>query len=388
MGHKPAPQQEAAKDEQPHFNSCYGSGQPMSAPPPDSLPPVLGPAEIERATKNVASILEHAILHQEEEAAIVVHDTQSELARCLTQAYRRALPEATFIDFDCTQQQTILAAFEILEPGDLVVLIQSTSFRLAAFRIRVELFQRSIKVIEHPHLARMPGVEGQVYVDSLAYDPDYYRGVGAALKERLDRATQVVIGSGVEPLIFPAGLEESCLNVGDYRQLQNVGGQYPIGEVFSESRDLEQVNGQVRIGVFADTTFTVNKPERPITLVVDAGRVTNVIDSNPAFDAVLASIREDEGEIWLRELGLGMNRAFSLDRLVSDVGSFERMCGVHLSLGAKHHVYNKPNIRKRSARQHVDVFVMTESVRVDGEELYVNGAWVPGAPTAPGTQAP
>jgi aminopeptidase len=348
----------------------------MNAPPHDPSTPALGPDDERRAATNVRSILDSAVQYDEEQAAIVVFDTKSELARCLTEGYRRSLPEATFINFDTTRPQTILAAFEILEPSDLVVLIQSASFRLAAFRIRVELFQRSIKVIEHPHLARMPGPEGAIYVDSLAYDPDYYRGVGGALKERLDKAQTVVIDSGGAELVFPAGLESARLNVGDYRQMKNVGGQYPIGEVFTESRDLEQVHGQVRIGIFADTSFTVNKPDRPITLVVERGRVTEALDSNPAFDAVLQSIREDEGEVWMRELGLGMNRAFHFDRLVSDVGSFERMCGVHLSLGSKHHVYNKPGIRKRSARQHVDVFVLTESVRVDGEELYIDGEWL------------
>ena len=77
----------------------------------------------------------------------------------------------------------------------------------------------------------------------------------------------------------------------------------------------------------------------------------------------------------MRELGFGMNRAFSFERTVSDVGAFERMCGVHLSLGAKHMSYNKPNIKKRAARQHVDVFVHTDSVTLDGEVIYQGGAW-------------
>jgi hypothetical protein len=77
----------------------------------------------------------------------------------------------------------------------------------------------------------------------------------------------------------------------------------------------------------------------------------------------------------VRELGFGLNRAFSFDRTVSDVGSFERMCGVHLSLGLKHMSYNKPNVKKRAARQHVDVFVLTESVTLDDEVVFQDGAW-------------
>jgi hypothetical protein len=41
-----------------------------------------------------------------------------------------------------------------------VVLVQSTSFRMDAYRIRIELFKRGLKVIEHVHLSRMPGEQG------------------------------------------------------------------------------------------------------------------------------------------------------------------------------------------------------------------------------------
>ena len=313
--------------------------------------------------------------HTPARSAIVVWDGQCDLAIALSEAYRRCLPDALFIEFDSSAPGIVLTAFEQLSPGDLVVLIQSSSFRLDAFRIRVELFKRSLKVLEHPHLARMNGEEALTYIDSLAYDPVYYRGVGNALKSRIDGAHQGVVDSGGEQLFFPSGFEPAKLNVGDYRNMQNVGGQFPIGEVFTESRDLEAVHGRVRIFVFGDTTFSVNKPDHPITLVIGNGRVTGTLDSTPEFERVIANIRADEGEVWLRELGLGLNRAFTPDRLVSDIGTFERMCGIHLSLGAKHGIYNKPNIRKAAAKHHVDVFAVSESFTLDGEVIFRDGAW-------------
>jgi hypothetical protein len=332
-------------------------------------------AAIDTAEKNLRDILTLAIEHTPSQSAIVVWDAQCDLAIALTEAYRRCLPGAIFIDFDSIAPETVRAAFERLAPGDLVVLIQSTSFRLDAFRIRVELFKRSLKVIEHPHLSRMPGAEALIYIESLAYDAAYFRGVGGALKARIDSAQVGVIDSGGEQLVFASGFEPAKLNVGDYRNMHNVGGQFPIGEVFTESKDLEAVNGRVRISIFGDTSFAVNKPAHPITLVVSKGRVAEVIDSTPEFDRVLANIRADEGEIWLRELGLGLNRAFTQGRIVSDIGTFERMCGVHLSLGAKHGSYNKPNIKKTTARHHVDVFAISETVTMDNEVIYRDGAW-------------
>jgi aminopeptidase len=337
--------------------------------------PTIPDTAISVASAHLSDVLTLAFEHQSDRSALVVWDGQCDLAIALMKAYRRSLPDATFIRFDEVEPDVVLAAFAALDASDLVVLIQSTNFRLNEFRIRVHLFKHSLKVIEHPHLARMPDEQALIYIDALAYDAAYYRGVGAALKAHIDSAQVGILDSGGEQLVFAAGFEPAKLNVGDYREMRNVGGQFPIGEVFTESKDLEALAGRVRIGSFGDTSFHVNRPPYPITLIVESGRIVGTEDSTPEFDSVLASIRSDEGEVWIRELGLGMNRAFSQERLVSDIGTYERMCGVHLSMGAKHLTYKKPNIRKRGARHHVDIFALTNSLTMDGKELYRDGAW-------------
>lgn len=337
--------------------------------------PDLGATSIGDAERHLRDVLSYAFEVKDQEDALVVYDTQSELSITLAKAYHRCLPRARWLNFDAVAPTAILEAFEQLTPGRLVVLIQSRSFRLDQYRIRLELFKRGLKVIEHPHLHRMAGDDGRIYIESLAYDPSYYRGVGHALKERIDRTSRAVLISGEDQLVYAAGLEPAKLNVGDYRAMKDVGGQFPIGEVFTESRDLEAVSGRVRIAYFGDTAFEVNRPPRPITLVVERGRIVDTVDATEEFQRVLAAIRAVEDQVWLRELGFGMNRAFSLDRIVRDIGTFERMCGVHLSLGAKHASYNKPNINKRKARHHVDVFVQTDAVLLDDERIYRAGAW-------------
>ncbi|MFT5643858.1 MAG: aminopeptidase [Janthinobacterium sp.] len=328
------------------------------------------------AEKNVRDLLSLAIKYAPPQSALVVFDTRCELGDLLTEAYRRAIPDALLIDFATVSPDDVLAAFATLAPHDLVVLIQPTSFRLEAFRIRIELFKRELKVIEHVHLARMTGLEARYYIEALAYDPSYYRGVGLALKARIDRAGSAMLDSGGARLIFSGALEAAKLNIGDYTGMKNIGGQFPIGEVFTEAQDLEAVNGRVRIFVFGDTAFMVNRPLTPITLVIERGRVTEVIDSTPEFDVVLAAIRADEGQVWLRELGFGMNRALSPTQMVGDIGTFERMCGIHLSLGAKHGVYQKPQFKRKDARYHVDVFAVTEGVYLDDERVYRDGNWI------------
>jgi aminopeptidase len=323
---------------------------------------------------HVHDILTHAIEHTPEHASLIVSDRNSDLARILAQAYQQCLPDAAHLCFDSVPAEQILEAVSELAPGALVVLIQSTSFRLGEFRIRVELFKRGLKVIEHPHLARMPEAEYAAYIDALAYDPAYYRVLGAELKRRIDCASGAVVHSGGERLVYEGGFEPAKLNVGDYSNLANVGGQFPIGEVFTEPLDLERVHGKVRIFVFGDVEFRVNVPAAPICLEIARGKVVNVVDSTPDFERVLAQISAEE-ELWVRELGFGMNRALTPERRVSDIGTYERMCGIHLSLGAKHGVFAKPNLNRRHSRFHVDVFAVTDAVVLNGDTVFRNGHW-------------
>jgi hypothetical protein len=346
--------------------------------------PPLPEAAVAAAAGHLEDILRHSLEPAPGSRALLVADARCALARGLAEAWHRALPSAEALDFDTLGHDRVRAAFEPLVPGDLVVLVQSDSFRLQAFRIRVELFARGIKVVEHPHLERMRGPEALRYVEALAYDPAYYRGVGGALKARIDKASRGAVDSFGARLLFDSPFEDAKLNVGDYRGMRNTGGQFPIGEVFTEARDLERVSGRMRVSIFADIDFRAAKPAQPITLVIEKGRVTGTIDSTPEFDKVLEKIRADEGEVWVRELGFGMNRAFSADRMVSDIGTLERMCGIHLSLGAKHAVYPKEGFSRRAGRHHVDVFADTEAVWLDDERVFADGAWTVGTPDAGG----
>ncbi len=103
--------------------------------------------------------------------------------------------------------------------------------------------------------------------------------------------------------------------------------------------------------------------------------MTGAENATPEFDAMLSTIRAHEGEVWLREFGFGMNRAFSREHSVNDIGTYERMCGIHLSLGAKHGVYQKPFFKRKDARYHVDVFAVTQAVYLDDQLMYQDGAW-------------
>jgi aminopeptidase len=327
------------------------------------------------ASRNLRDTLAIAMEYAGEQA-VVVADDRTELSRLLRRAYSECLPEARVIAFDEVAPEAVRTVLAELGAGSLVVLIQSSVFRIPEFRTRVELYRKNVKVIEHSNLERMAEAELEHYVAALAYDPTYYRSVGHALKARMDAAQSVRIESDGETLHFDSVLEPAKLNIGHFAGLKNVGSQFPIGEVFTEARDLERVNGRVKIYAFADTSLRLNAPAEPITLLVERGRIVDALGSTSEFEQVLSAIRADENEVWLRELGFGMNRAFSRERRVTDVGAFERVCGVHLSLGARHGVYKKPHLNHREVRYHVDSFVVTDRVLLDDEVVYADGGWL------------
>jgi len=328
------------------------------------------------AEKYLSGLLREVFNHTEHAHAVVVYDTDCLLSTILSEAYKRCLPDALFIDFNQQTPEEILEILDKLHPFDLVALVQSKSFRLNEFRLRVELFKRKIKVIEHPHLSRMSDDEASCYIDSLAYDGDYYRRVGRALKDKIDTAQMGILDSGGEFLVYDSPFESAKLNIGDYTDMPNMGGQFPLGEVFTEAEDLRAVNGRVRIFSFGDVTYKLNYPKTPITLIIEQGQVVKCENSTPEFDQIISNIRADEGVVWIRELGLGLNRAFSKTRTVADTGTYERMCGVHISLGAKHGTYGKPGFKRRDGKYHVDVFADTHSFTLGDEVVYKNGAWV------------
>ncbi len=333
---------------------------------------------IATAATHLQSVLTEAFHHSpsDNKRTLLIYDEDSALAEILTAAYISIAPNLTKINFNPANTQSIINEFKTLSPGDLVILVQSTSFRLDEFRIRIHLFSLGLKVIEHPHLQRIREEEFGTYIGALAYDRDYYHRVGPDLKNRIDRCQEVVVAHQQHRLVYGGPLEPAMLNIGDYRKTKNVGGQFPIGEVFTELKDLAHLNGQVDLFAFGNKDFTVFHTDTPITLEIKNGKIVDIHGTLPEFDTVLNDIRRDEGGLWVRELGFGLNRAMTrLNLIRDDVGTYERMCGIHLSLGGKHTIYAKEGFPKKKFRYHVDVFAAVDDVTIDKEIVFKNGSY-------------
>jgi hypothetical protein len=328
----------------------------------------------EIAARHVKNMLAKSLKRAPTERVLVVFDRQSGLSSLMADAYQFAIPDGEFLDFDVAGETAVRAAIDGMKPGDIVALIQSTSFRLNEFRVRIELFNRKLKAIEHVHLNRMPEEQWATWVDTLSFDPYTDGEMGRKLKAILDTNQTFTLECGEHRLTWTGGMEPAKLNIGDYTGMENIGGTFPIGEVFTEGKVLENTNGSFKIYAFADQDFLVKFYE-PFTAFVKDGLIEAGPDAPPEFVNVLAKIRLDERAL-VREFGLGLNAAISRDKPLADITAFERVLGSHLSLGEKHGVYKKPGIPTKS-RYHVDVFPAVDRILADGLPIFENGIFLP-----------
>ena len=328
-----------------------------------------------QAKKNVADIIAKAIEHKPHEGALVIYDTENGLTNILTEAYRAALPNATFLDFNTmTSKEETIAAIDTMSAGDLVVLIQTSNFRLDDFRIRLHLFKQKFKVIEHNHLYRNSEAVWDVYINALAYDTNWYRGLGRRLQSKLAATDTLVIAGNDATLTVTGGLESPKPNLGDYTGMENIGGTFPIGEVFTESLDFTKMNGSFYVYAFAGSDFSVNMHE-PFRVDVTEGVVASWGENAPKhFADIVTEIRTNERPM-IREIGFGLNRAITKERYVEDVTAFERILGMHLSMGEKHSVYKKQGITTHKARYHVDLFPVVDKTTADGTVIFADGKY-------------
>lgn len=323
------------------------------------------PSSTERLETNIRSILTHALPCKKGDEVLVIYDEQIELCRSLLAAYRSVVPYATFLSFDEEGPEIVKRAIDRHSAGALVVLIQTSSFRLDAFRIRLELFRRGLRTIEHPHLGRLESAEEiEHFIDSLAYDPEYYRGRGIALSRLIKNTKQIrVVSHDGSTALYEGPFEEPKRNTGDYREMQNVGGTFPIGEVFTELVDLSGLNGTFSIFGYGGMDFRT-RIVTPFTISIEQGLVVDSKGAPEEFEQIVQMVKENEST-QLREIGFGLNRAFSKDRVVSDITTFERQLGLHVSLGEKHTIYPKEGMKAKHTKYHIDLFIDVSEIWFD-----------------------
>ena len=88
---------------------------------------------VQTASQNLTDVLRDVFNHDDHSTALVIYDLDSPLSALLTDAYRRALPKGSFINFHDTDTEVIMSQMEALKSGDFVALVQSKVFACLLF---------------------------------------------------------------------------------------------------------------------------------------------------------------------------------------------------------------------------------------------------------------
>ena len=266
-----------------------------------------------------------------------------------------------------------------LPAWSIVILVQSTNFRLSTFRIRLELFHLGIHVVEFNHLAYIPESEFTTFTTSLSYQTDEYVRQEWVLRNLIEENNEKWGNTRIQSvngkfLTFWA-LENIRGNTGDYTGTVNKWGTFPLGEVFTESVELDSLNGKCLIESYPREDFSVDHCA-PFELIIENWRVLPSEDFPAPFAKLYNWIVQYEWEVLVRELGMGLNTAITTATPLSDINFYERKIGIHLSLGKKHGIYGKKIPKTMIQRFHIDVFIATEWVYIWDQRVYEGGKWI------------
>ena len=356
----------------------------------------------EKAVQACKDILEKDLKLRPEQQVVLIHqaDTGFALNGLLAAAYTEALashPQFESITFDATQAAELKAKLYALNAGDVAILIQNTSFQLSSFRIRLDLKNRDIFVIEHNHVEYSTGpTEIEHYINAIQHDGEYFHTISQKIETALLDAKKVtILSTDGSELVYTGPFESAKKNIGDLSN--NLGSFYPIGEVFTEPVDLFEANGDFLVYAFPNTQFATQIVE-PFRVTVKEGKV--VSHNGPAdFSEIINLIRTenekplvkkkeeekysldsefegDSSEIWVREMGFGLNRHIGKHAVLSFVSAHERQAGFHISLGLKHGVFRKKLHKKVNQRFHIDMFVDVAQILIDERVVFENGKYL------------
>lgn len=327
--------------------------------------------------QNVHDILEKNMLMKPDQRLMVIYDDKSLLSRMISEAYLKAVPNPVGINFYEHEPEKIIAMLKDLKKGDIVVLVESTSFRMSNFRWRLELFNLGLGVVEHAHLGLNKDDEAQNYIDTIAYQGDFYRKAANFLKPKIDKAKKITVKClGGTTLIYDTAMEDAKLNIGDYSEKKNKGSAFPIGEVFSEPKNLEGVNGEVMIYGFANREHRVVFLE-PFKAIIEKGCMT-APNAPEEFQEVLRMVQSEnpDGKVVVRELGLGLNKGLTKTKRLTDISAYERVHGMHMSIGMKHDIYRKKIEKGKVQRFHIDMFPDIKSIQIDDTMVFDHGEYL------------
>ncbi len=309
---------------------------------------------------------------------LLVYDTKCLLTRMLREVYSRVIEGFAHeeIDFYTIAEDVFISKLEGLPAHSLVILVESGSFRTTKHRLRRDLVGWGHDVIEHTRLDHNKDSEIGNYIGALRYDTPYYVTMCTKINGLLQQKAMIVLDSGNGlRLTVDSEYEKPILNTGNFSDVAVKSGGFPIGEIFTEAKDLAAMSGDVVVFGFPGMDHLTHFVE-PFVVRIEKGKL--VSHMGPAgFQEMISMIQQDEpGDVQIREIGFGLNRGLGFDKRITEPTGFERFAGMHFSLGLKHDMYRKKMSRKIFQKYHVDIFCLVSRVTIGDVVVFEKGEYV------------
>ena len=328
--------------------------------------------------QHVTDILHHNYHVRPNQYILLVYDLNSSLSCLLTTAYQTAIASFSHasINFNETAELELLDTFSKLPEHSVVILVQSLSFRVTKYRLRADLFRLGHQVIEHARLSYNKDEEIENYINSLKYDTPYYVKTCDAIEQLLMTHSQIKIESAENVLTINSPFEKAIKNTGDFTGNPTASSGFPIGEVFTEAKQLNAMNGTLVVFGFP-TVGNLTHFAQPFTVTIKDGCLVSHTGPDE-FEKILQLIRAEEhmGAVQVREIGFGLNRALHFDNRLDEPTAFERYAGVHFSLGLKHKMYRKKFPKSVLQKYHIDIFCKADTIKIGNALVFKDGEWI------------
>ena len=310
---------------------------------------------------------------------LLVYDEQCTLAQLLADGYKEVINSSSHkaLNFHQHTEEQILTEFSQLPLKSLVILVQSTSFRMTKHRLRADLFRQGHMVLEHMRLSFNTEEEIPHYLNSLQYDTPYYVKMSNKIEKLLSSTVPIIYQSGDGlKLEINSQYEKPIKNTGDFSQQASASSGFPIGEIFTEAKDLTAVNGSISVFAFPTMGHKTFWADQPFVVTIKDGCL--ISHTGPSvFEEILQKIKsEEQDKVQIREIGFGLNRALGYNKRITEPTSFERFAGVHFSLGLKHAMYRKKIPKKIYQKYHVDKFCKVETIMIGDTVVFEKGEYV------------
>ena len=334
---------------------------------------------MDNLNKNCLEILKTYYKINIESKVLIIFDNKNLMNEMLYSSFIFALKKlgnefSSYNFFENENEKIIEFINNNLKPKDIVILIQSSSFRVSKYRWRNELCDKGLKVLEFNQTSKILENEYLTFIDSLECDYIHQKKIADFLISKIDKSQKIKFVSKNNLICEYEGKMDECLrNIGELWNQTNWSSKFPIGEIISEGLDLSILNGEIEVYAYPKLENQTTKFCEPFNIKIENGFAVSH-NGEKEFDKIwkLLKTENEEQKIFVRELGFGLNR-FIKNR-IGDCISYERQEGLHFSLGMKHGMYQKKLWKKYGKKFHqkfhIDVYVNILKIFIDDVEVY------------------